>query len=79
MLKKFAVLAVLTVALSACGKSAETPSRPSGAPEASAQRVILALGDSVTAGYELPPSSSYPAQLEKRLSEAGYRYEVVNA
>lgn len=37
------------------------------------------MGDSLTAGYELPPESSYPAQLEKRLKEAGYAYSVVNA
>lgn len=42
-------------------------------------RTVLAMGDSLTAGYELPPEASYPSQLEKRLKESGYAYSVVNA
>ena len=30
---------------------------------------IVALGDSLTAGYELPPSASFPAQLEAALKK----------
>ncbi len=40
---------------------------------------IVAFGDSLTAGYGLPPSDSYPAQLQKLLDDQGYQYEVVNA
>jgi acyl-CoA thioesterase-1 len=40
---------------------------------------IVALGNSLTAGYGLEISHSYPALLQKRLDEKGYRYEVVNA
>jgi acyl-CoA thioesterase-1 len=40
---------------------------------------IVAFGDSLTAGYGLDPSESYPALLQKRLDELGYKYEVVNA
>lgn len=40
---------------------------------------IIAFGDSLTAGYGLPLSESYPAQLEVRLREAGYRAKVINA
>jgi acyl-CoA thioesterase-1 len=39
---------------------------------------IVALGDSLTAGYELDPSKAYPAALEKRLRENGYPCTVVN-
>lgn len=42
-------------------------------------RTVLAMGDSLTAGYELPSEASYPSQLEKRLKESGYDYSVVNA
>lgn len=41
--------------------------------------VIVAFGDSLTAGFGVPPEESYPAQLQRRLDEAGYRYRVVNA
>ena len=44
-----------------------------------AERVIVAFGDSLTAGFGVPPESSYPAQLQRRLDEAGYRYRVINA
>ena len=40
--------------------------------------VILAFGDSMTAGYGVPADSSYPAQLQKILDERGYKYRVVN-
>ncbi len=40
---------------------------------------IVALGDSLTAGFELPPSAAFPVQLEKALTEKGYRVEVANA
>lgn len=42
------------------------------------QHVILAIGDSMTAGYGVPADSSYPAQLERRLKKLGYDYRVVN-
>jgi acyl-CoA thioesterase-1 len=40
--------------------------------------VILAFGDSMTAGYGVPVDMSYPAQLQKILDERGYKYRVVN-
>ena len=40
---------------------------------------ILAFGDSLTAGYGLPISASYPSLLQTKLNAAGYQYEVVNA
>ena len=41
--------------------------------------VILALWDSLTAGYGLPESDSYPSQLERRLNEKSYNYRIINA
>lgn len=43
------------------------------------QKTILALGDSLTAGYGLPVTDSYPSQLEVKLREKGYDYRVMNA
>ncbi len=40
---------------------------------------IVAFGDSLTAGLGVSPDQSYPAQLQRRLREAGYSYEVINA
>src|SRR5207237_10455516 len=40
---------------------------------------IVAFGDSLSAGYGVGPEDAYPAQLQRRLNEAGYRYRVVNA
>ncbi len=43
--------------------------------------MIVAFGDSLTAGYGLPEPGlqSYPALLQRRLDESGYSYRVVNA
>jgi acyl-CoA thioesterase-1 len=40
---------------------------------------IVAVGDSLTAGYGLDEADAYPAQLERRLREAGHPWRVVNA
>ncbi len=40
--------------------------------------VILAIGESTTAGYGVPRGKSYPAQLQALLDAAGYDYRVVN-
>jgi acyl-CoA thioesterase-1 len=40
--------------------------------------VILAVGESTTAGYGVATDQSYPAQLQQLLDEQGYRYRVVN-
>jgi acyl-CoA thioesterase-1 len=41
--------------------------------------LIVALGDSLTAGLGLPERDAWPAQLERRLRAAGLRWKVVNA
>lgn len=40
--------------------------------------VVLALGDSLTAGYGLPPGKSFPDQLEAALRGEGVDAKVVN-
>ena len=50
------------------------------APPAMADdRVIVALGDSLTAGLGVAGDEAYPALLEARLRRAGFAYRVVNA
>ena len=40
---------------------------------------IVALGDSLTAGYGLPAVDAFPAQLERALKAKGYLVNVANA
>ncbi len=54
------------------------PKSVSAAP-ADEEIVIVAFGDSLTAGYQLPPDAAYPVQLEKALKAKGYHVRVVNA
>jgi len=39
---------------------------------------ILALGDSLTAGYGLPAAASFPSRLEAALQSSGHPAEIVN-
>ena len=49
-------------------------------PDTSAERPkIIALGDSLTAGFGLTEKESYPFLLQQRLKRDGYDFEVVNA
>jgi acyl-CoA thioesterase-1 len=41
--------------------------------------IIVAFGDSLTAGYGTDAGNSYPDFLERDLTEQGYRYHVINA
>jgi acyl-CoA thioesterase I len=48
-------------------------------PAHAASRVVVALGDSLTAGLGVAPDEAYPALLEARLRAAGLDYRVINA
>lgn len=90
-LKAFMIAASL---LTACGGPAETPantpvSKPSETmtptqaaspttPTADA-KVIVMLGDSLTAGYGLRPDEALPAVIQKRMSADGYDVKLINA
>ena len=52
--------------------------QPSSQPAAKPV-VLVAFGDSLSAGYLLPPSSAFPAQLQVALAAKGYKVEIVNA
>jgi len=41
--------------------------------------VVVALGDSLTAGFGVPEEASYPARLQAKLRREGYPHNVVNA
>ena len=63
------------LALVACdsASSRNTSPAPPGTP------VVVALGDSLTAGPGLSPSSAYPGLLQQRAMDAGYPHRVINA
>ncbi len=65
----FAVAVVVALAHGTCGAQAAPAD----------EGVIVALGDSLTAGQGLDERDAWPAQLERRLRAAGYRWKVVNA
>jgi acyl-CoA thioesterase I len=56
--------------------SPATPADPDAAP---ARPRIVAFGDSLTAGLGLLEQEAYPARLQRRIDEVGYKFEVVNA
>lgn len=71
-------------ALSASAQPAQPdqPARPpaaASAPFSDNAPVIVALGDSLTAGYGLAEEESYPSLLQAHLRKAGYPQRVVNA
>ena len=49
------------------------------APAFAREQLILAFGDSLTAGYQLKPGESFPAQLEAALRKEGRNVRVHNA
>lgn len=85
-------LLILSIALEGCDTSS-SPSNPVSAQPPhletaasspsqtgiTSERVIVAFGDSLTAGLGVAPQENYPAQLEARLRAMGYPYRVVNA
>jgi acyl-CoA thioesterase-1 len=60
-------------------EAAAPASTPVASPDDSGRPKIVALGDSLTAGYGLLEMQAYPALLQKKLNEDGYGWEVVNA
>lgn len=83
---KWKLLAVVTspLLLVGCQQEAAAPAQPDTSSAAAAapaadELVILALGDSLFAGYGLDPGQSYPAHLEKALQAKGIKARVVNA
>ena len=88
---RYGAAALLIQALAACGQA---PSDPATAPTAAAtpaamaneaarpsgpERLVLAFGDSLYAGYGLERGQSLPDAVEARLRRAGVNAEVVNA
>lgn len=76
------------IALSACGRTGENrekagemhpPSPPGNREVVDMRPVLVAFGDSLTAGAGVDPEDAYPAKLQERIDRNGYSYRVVNA
>jgi acyl-CoA thioesterase I len=74
--RSFAVAAILFAGVFSCAFSWGLVS-----PAASAEGPvrIVALGDSLTAGFGLPAAAAFPAKLEKALTAKGVAVEINNA
>jgi acyl-CoA thioesterase-1 len=92
MIKPLRILAITCVAiLAACGDNTSgAASAPAPAPaEATADDpaadmkddapVIVMLGDSLTAGYQLPPGNALPAALQRKFDANGVKAKLINA
>ena len=72
-----AVISAVLLVLVACGG---TPSlSPSNVNPPVVTPIVVALGDSLTAGPGLRQEEAYPAVLQERIRSAGYPHRVVNA
>ena len=89
MRRRIGIIAFLAVALFGAGCSSSQPPSAAPAPAAQAQPaapaqpvdprpVIVAFGDSLTAGYGVASGLSYPDFLQKEIDAAGFEYRVVN-
>jgi acyl-CoA thioesterase I len=82
-------LAILQVALLSACNQADVANRVDAAPNATAatasitvkgpERLILAFGDSLYAGYGLKRGESMPTQIEELLRKQGVNAKIVNA
>lgn len=77
-IKKIFFLALLfTLIVQGCGEEGSAP--PQTPAEEKYEGTIVAVGDSLTEGLGVDEESAYPAVLERKLEDQGYRYRVINA
>ena len=78
-------LVALTLVIAGCSDKSpapqptETSSIATPRPPAGPERLIVAFGDSLYAGYGLKPGESWPSGIEKALWARGINAKVVNA
>jgi acyl-CoA thioesterase-1 len=83
------MLTMVSACSGSCSSARESTAQAPGAASGSAAPAdpdaepecpkVVALGDSLTAGFGLVESESYPAVLQQRINDVGYEFEVVNA
>ena len=74
---------ILAIAAIAMACNSDHPARQTGMtapkPEAAYEGTIVALGDSLTAGFGVAEDLAYPARLARKLEADGYHFAVINA
>jgi acyl-CoA thioesterase-1 len=81
----FFVVLLILLLLHGCGEESSTRNetrsdkKPEKKIEEKIEGIIVAVGDSLTEGQGVEEELAYPAVLEERLREQGYRYQVINA
>jgi acyl-CoA thioesterase-1 len=73
-----ALIVSLGILLSGCGRRND-PVQPIKYEQTAFEGTIICIGDSLTAGYGVNETDTYPAQLEHRLRAEGFRLRVLNA
>jgi len=83
MLRLIFLAGLVFIVLMACSREPETQismaSPKTSLPANDPRPVILAFGDSLTAGHGVELPESYPSRLQKELDRRGLKYFVVNA
>jgi len=78
-------VAVVLVTAMGCGEETPKTSSPAAPAMPACQGalphdgIIVAVGDSLTAGYRVAEDQAYPAILQQRLDQDGYNYHVINS
>jgi acyl-CoA thioesterase-1 len=73
----FFVLEIIALMIGSAGCS--KAKKQSMGPDEDSHLVIIAFGDSLTAGFGVEPENNYPALLQAKLEASGYRHRVINA
>jgi len=76
--KSLVILTSIFVLVSCGGGNPDAPINPVSTTPVEEEKVIVALGDSLTAWFGLPEDDSYPSKLSVKLEEEWYNYKVIN-
>ncbi len=74
-----AILLTVFIVFACIGCSRDEENELTGESDKMKEIIIVAMGDSLTAGYGLSEEESYPAILDRRLRAEGYNCRVINS
>lgn len=73
------IMQVVAAAGLALSQFSGVAAEPASSNNNAERKRIVVLGDSLAAGYGLDAASAFPAVLQKKVEEAGWKFDVVNA